>query len=141
MALVIGTDSWATVEEADQYNGSLPFNGGWSTQSEANREKYLRLAYYILNDLVVWTSSADFTGKRIKDIQSELAYQFTQNNTTLNSDLVDQGIISMANGIMSFNGRAVKVVLPDVVINRIPTSWYTEIRGRSVGRYVQVKRS
>lgn len=62
MALTPGTDTYATLAEANDYAGSLPFPGDWATASDAAKENALKTA-------ARWLDTLQFRGIRSTSAQ------------------------------------------------------------------------
>jgi len=64
----------------------------------------------------------------LKDATSELAGSLGTSDTTVDNDIIVQGITSLRAGSvsMSFKDMIEKHVLPDMVWNMMPPSWFTD---------------
>jgi len=64
----------------------------------------------------------------LKDATAELAGALGTTDTTLDSDIIIQGITSLKAGSvsMSFKDMIEKHVLPDMIWNMMPSSWFTD---------------
>lgn len=64
----------------------------------------------------------------LKDAVSELAGQLRMTDSTLNNDVIAQGLKSLGVGSvsLSFKDSFTKMTVPDAVLAMLPPSWYTE---------------
>lgn len=74
MALTVGTNSWATVAEADTYFDNRWMASGWASISTANKETLLISAYRWIQAQSLFSISPGATADIIKQAQFEAAW-------------------------------------------------------------------
>jgi hypothetical protein len=80
MAVVVGTNSWATIAEADAYLGSRAGSTAWfelpdtpPTPGQDSKETFLATAFFWLLDYPGFSLTADSTAAAVKRAQLEAA--------------------------------------------------------------------
>ena len=152
MALIVGTDSFASLEEAAAHNAAHPFGAAWGADSltDAERETYARLATRLLNDTVRWRCRAStetqvlvfpaqdlvsLTGRLIPNTEipveivratSELSRRLV-NNSALLDDQELEVLDIRRSGRTNFGGGAIRKPIPDAVMDYIPNDWYENV--------------
>jgi len=78
MSLVVGTNSWSTVAEADTYLANRPTATDWfaldtapGNPGEASKESYLDYAFYLILGSDEFSISKDSTDDNVKEAQIE----------------------------------------------------------------------
>jgi len=71
----------------------------------------------------------------LKDAVAEMAGQLKIADTTLNNDVIAQGLTSLGVGSVSlgFKDSFMKMTVPQAVLDLLPPSWYTEETIESMG--------
>lgn len=78
MGLVVGTNSWVTIAEADSYIANKINSDSWTAIDKA---KYLISAFYAIYTSPDLNIPKDSTNEKVKIAQMELAYWFLDNYT------------------------------------------------------------
>ena len=73
MGLIVGTNSWVTVAEADTYKSDKWDSGDWTTLNNNEKEKALVSAYRWIQSKQEYNISPTSTSQKVKDAQIELA--------------------------------------------------------------------
>lgn len=101
MALVIGTDSWATLVEADAYLTNKVGTSEWfsltdtpATPGAESKESFMIMAYNQLLTKVGYDIPSDSTDENVKKGQIEFAYYLLTSGDEYNQrvDLQSQGV-------------------------------------------------
>lgn len=74
MGIIVGTNSWVTLAEADSYMDGKFDNDGWTSLSSSNREKALITAFYWILDCGRYNVSASTVSDKLDRAQIELAW-------------------------------------------------------------------
>jgi hypothetical protein len=72
--------------------------------------------------------ASDVIPQALKDAESEFAGQLKKTDRTLDNDVIVQGISALRAGSVSLNFKdnIFPQVLPDAVVNMMPTSWFVD---------------
>ena len=153
-------NSYATVAEADTYHDAHLYADTWTAMTTAEKTVALIMATRILDYKVEWahyptkerelqilqwprTGLVDLDGfstvdedtipQRMKEVTAEYARQLKDSDRTADSDVETQGISSITAGpiSLSFTGDVKAKVVPDSVVQMIPT-WWGKVRGHSL---------
>lgn len=143
-------NSYATLAEAITYFDSHLYGTAWAAASQANREKALIMATRLLDAWFVWTGGASTstqalgwprTGmesrngyaigdtiipQELKNAQAEFANGLIAANLSETNDVAAQGITEIKAGpvAVKFKEAIARRVVPEVVSELIPPSWY-----------------
>lgn len=84
-----------------------------------------RIGMFTANGVAI---SASVIPKELKDAESEFAGQLLGTDRTLDSDVIVQGVTSVRAGSVSvsFKDGVLPQVMPDAVLNLMPSSWFTD---------------
>jgi hypothetical protein len=154
-------NSYATVAEANAYHEAHLYATDWDAADVSQKTIALVMATRILDYKVEWahyptkaqsegqvlqwprTGLIDLDGygnldddtipQRIKEVTAEYARQLLVSNRTADSDVETQGISSISAGpiSLSFKETVKAKVVPDAVVQMIPT-WWGRIRGNAL---------
>jgi len=101
MALVVGTNSWVTVAEADTYLTDRLGTQDWFTLDESpsapgepSKDTFLITAFNLLVNKGGYCLDPAMTDNRVKNSQSELAFYFVNNYNQFiaDSDSISKGL-------------------------------------------------
>ena len=149
MALVKGTDAYASVADAD---AALPYDARWAALADAEKEAYLRFATRLLDDHFVWSGfvrledqplewprysvlnrrgyvvDEDTVPQEIESATIEFARQLGLKDRTKDDVIETLGIVQA--GGTNFSSLAASKVVPDAVFYLVPPSYYRQVRHR-----------
>ena len=158
MAVAVGVDVYSSVEFSDAYHAAHPFNAtGWAAIEVSDKERFKRLATRLFDDLFEWEGYPSQQGQvlswprswvydsqrrlyspipsdvipvRIKEAESEWAYQLSKKDLTIENEIRDERIIR--SGDVQFGRDPPRRVIPSVVLDRIPEEWYCGVKGGGI---------
>ena len=150
MAIEKGTDSYATVAEADAYHAGLPFNAAWAPLELPRKEQLLRLATRLIDENFEWYGSPVLisqplawprfglltrqwqvvTGEEIPGLivsaTAEFALRLHTEDRT-GEQVLEELQIRSASGTQF--GDVQRRVIPSAVRDIIPSEWVEHVRG------------
>lgn len=103
MAIIVGTNSWVTIAEADAYLTARLGSQDWFTLSdspaspgEESKETFLVMAYNLLVNKPGYCLTPGMTDENVKNAQSEFAFYLSQDYASFieNADGAARGISS-----------------------------------------------
>ena len=166
MALVVGTDSFVSEQEAGEYLASLPDRADWKDVPSERREQLLRLATRLLDDLFEWAGwPADYNqrlafprvglpnrhdgprrdwwwrpysreGTPEEIRQATAELAYRLNETDFTEDEVVADLDLRGSGTTTFGGGAFRRAIPSAVVDMIPSQWYVSVQGTGQARVV-----
>jgi hypothetical protein len=153
-------NSYCTLAVADQYHDDRPAVGTtWSAETDANKNRSLMWATKLLDALITWRGNvvddvqaldwpryglshtsgyavdSDAIPVHLESACAEFARQLLAEDRAADSDIQTQGItrLKAASVELQFKDSVFAKVIPDVVVNLVPNSWYSSVRGRPHG--------
>ena len=150
-------NSYCTLAEADQYHDDRPaVSTTWADASENNKIRALLWATKLMESLFTWTAYAttttqalgwprtglldridasldsDTVPEEVKNAEAEFARQWLVANRGQDNEIESQGIAAIKAGsvFLQFTASQYNKVVPDVVALRVPSDWYSAVRGR-----------
>lgn len=145
MAIIIGTNSWATVAEADAYLTNKVGTSSWFALAETptspgdpSKESYLIMSYEYLLSNCGYSIPADSTDENVKKAQIEFAYYLLNNQEAFDerSEIIASGVKEFKASKWSekyadnLNGE---VMLPRVVQNYLKGYYLLNVTMRVPG--------
>ena len=120
MALVVGSNTWATVAEADAYLANRVTAGDWFLLDESpgnpgdeSKESYLATAFYLLMGSTSVILSSSLTDSNVKSAQIEFAFYLLNNLISYEERdaLQSQGVskFSFSKRMEEFTGKGVSL--------------------------------
>lgn len=133
MPLVIGTNTWVTVAQADAYFLYKDTAAAWAALSNSQKESYLVTAYRIINSLSSLTIST--VTQKLKDAQCELAwYRYKYGSESDKREaLASQGVKRFK--VSQFEEELTKGGIPDYIMEYLE-GYITQ----GTGRFFKVNR-
>ena len=128
LAVTVGTNSWCTLAEADEYNLYIYGRTTWETLSKDDRIRLLVTSYRWIKNDARFSIAASSTSQSVKDAQVELAwYVYTYGDSHNDNDAVQaQNVIDFKvsqfeqeyreNGTIKFP-KIVEDLLSDSLLN------------------------
>ena len=142
MALVVGTNSWATVAEADLYFTDRIGSTGWFDLSETPpnpgedaKESMLVSAYYWLMGSPDVTLSASLTATNVKNAQIESALYLLEHYDELNARraAISTGLQDFELSRLTERFNAAYIKIPAYILGLIPeygnTNTFVQLKG------------
>jgi hypothetical protein len=146
----VDANSYETLVEAQAYFDAHLYASAWASADQATKEKALIMAARLLDAWFEWTGGAststqalgwprtgmlsrngyeiadDAIPQDLKNAQSEFALGLIGANLAQNNSVADQGITEVKAGpvAVKFKEAIERKVVPDVVRELIPPSWY-----------------
>jgi hypothetical protein len=119
MAIIVGTNSWVTIAEANDYIFWRYGASAWATLSDADKEALLRTAYNLLRMQSGYTISPTSTAQEVKNAQCETAWFWYQHGEEWDkrSALYAGGVRSFS--VMSWSESLAAPDLPPFIKNMI----------------------
>jgi len=154
------SNAYCTLVVANQFHDDRPAAGTtWANATDSSKNKAILWSTLLLDNLITWRGNvvddvqaldwpryglvypsnyfvpSDIIPTELQNACAEFSRQLLADDRAADSDIQTQGITRIKAGSveLAFKDSVFAKVVPDVVVNLIPSEWYSNVRGRKSG--------